>query len=129
MINFLIHFYKKIQKSQETPNERGSEFIPGSVELLCYHFQKIDIRRAESYIISPDWIARKKATINPKNEKDNKCFQWSIIAGLNYNIIKEKELKKLLNFKRVDIDFSSHQKYWENNLIAMFFLYHKTVKK
>ena len=63
--------------------------------------------------MSPDWIASKKATINPKNEKDNKCFQWSIIAGLNYNIIKEKELNKLLNFKRVDTDFSSYQRYRE----------------
>ena len=36
----------------------------------------------------------KGATINPKNEKDNKCFQWSTISGLNYNKIKEKELKK-----------------------------------
>ena len=79
-----------------------------------YELHKIDIIRAESYIVSPDWIASKKATINPKNEKDNKCFQWSIIAGLNYNIIKEKELKKLLKFKRVDIDLSSHQIYWEN---------------
>ena len=51
---------------------------------------KIDIIRAESYIVSPNWIANKKATINPKNEKDNKCFQWSIIAGLNYNNVKEK---------------------------------------
>ena len=32
--------------------------------------------------MSPDWIASKKATRNPKNEKD-KCFQWSIIAELN----------------------------------------------
>ena len=64
-------------------------------------------------MVSPDWIASKKATINPKIEKDNKCFQWAIIAGLNYNIIKEKELKKLLNFKRVDTDFSSQQRYWE----------------
>ena len=64
--------------------------------------------------MSPDWIASKKATINPKNEKDNKCFQWSIIAGLNYNIIKEKELKKLLKFRRIDTDFSSHQRNWEN---------------
>ena len=70
--------------------------------------------RAESYIITPDWIANKKATINPKNEKDNKCFQWSNFAGLNYNIFKEKELKKLLKFKRVDTNFSSHQRYWEN---------------
>ena len=46
--------------------------------------------------------------------KKDKCFQWSIIAGLNYYIIKEKELKKLLKFRRVDTDFSSHQRYWEN---------------
>ena len=84
------------------------------IVLNYYDFQRIDIRRAESYIMPPDWIASKKATINPKNEKDNKCFQWSIIAGLNYNIIKEKELKRFLKFKRVDIDFSSHQRYWEN---------------
>ena len=32
---------------------------------------------------------------------------------INYNI-KEKEFKKLSDFKRVDIDFSSHQRYWEN---------------
>ena len=24
--------------------------------------------------MSLDWIASKKVTINPKNEKDNKCF-------------------------------------------------------
>ena len=80
----------KIQQAMETSNERGSGFTHDSVGLLYYHFQKIDIIRAESYIVSPDWIASKKATINPKNEKDNKCFQWSIISGLNYNKIKEK---------------------------------------
>ena len=78
------------------------------------NFKKIDIRGAESYIVTPDWIASKKATINPKKEKDNKCFQWSIIAGLNYNSIKGKELKKLLKFRRVDTDFSPHQRDWEN---------------
>ena len=97
----------------ETSNERGSGFTHDSVGLLYYHFQRIDIRRGESYIMFPDWIASKKATINPKNEKDNKCFQWSIIAGLNYNKIKEKELKKLLKFRRVDTDFSSYQRDWE----------------
>ena len=83
----------KIQEAMETSNERGSGFTHDNVGLLYYHFQRIDIRRGESYIMSPDWIASKKATINPKNEKDNKCFKWSIIAGLNYNKIKEKELK------------------------------------
>ena len=115
---------QNFQRMQETSNERGSESIPDSVELLEYELHKIDIIRAESYIVSPDWIANKNATINPKNEKDNKFFQWSIIEGLNYNIIKEKGLKKLLKLKRVNTDFSSHQRYWknfeqENNSIAI----------
>ena len=96
--NVISTLIQNFQLLQETSNERGSEFIPDSVELLEYELHKINIIRAESYIPSPDWIASKKATINPKNEKDNKCFQWSIIAGLNYDIIKEKELKKLLQF-------------------------------
>ena len=85
---------QRFQQAQETSNDKGSEFIPESVELLYYYFQKINIRRAESYIKSPDWLANKRATINPKNEKDNKCFQWPTISGLNYNKIKEKDLKK-----------------------------------
>ena len=58
LFNTLLQNFQRIQ---ETSNER-SEFIP-------------DIIRAESYIITPDWIASKKATINPKNEKYNKCFK------------------------------------------------------
>ena len=37
--------------------------------------------------MSPEWIVNKGATINPKNEKDNKCFQWSTTSALNYNKI------------------------------------------
>ena len=59
--------------------------------------------------MSLNWIVNKKPTINPKNEKDNKFFQWSIILGLNYNKIKEKGLKKILKFKRVDTDFSPYK--------------------
>ena len=104
---------QRFQQAQETSNDKGSEFIPESVELLYYYFQIINIRRAESYIMSPEWIVNKKVAINPKNERDNKCFQWSIISGLNYDKIKEKELKKILKFKRVDTDFLSCQRDWE----------------
>ena len=119
---------QRFQNAQETSNERGSEFIPDSVELLEYELHKIDIIRAESYIVSPDWIASKKATINPKNEKDNKCFQWLIISVLNYNKINEKYLKKIEKLKRVDIDLSSHQRNWgkfeqENNSIDLNILF------
>ena len=119
---------ERIQQAIETSNERGSGFTHESVALLYYYFQRIDIRRAESYIISPDWIASKKATINPKNEKDNKCFQWLIISVLNYNKINEKYLKKIEKLKRVDIDLLSHQRDWEkfeqeNNSVALNVLF------
>ena len=45
--------------------------------------------------MSPDWIVSKKTTINSKNEKDNECFKWSIIVGLNYNKIKKKRIEKI----------------------------------
>ena len=71
LFNKLLQHFQLIQ---EISNERGSKFIPDIVELLEYELHKINIIRAESYIVSPDWIASKKTTINPKNEKD-KCFQ------------------------------------------------------
>ena len=63
---------QRFQKAIETSNENGSEFTHESVALLHYYFQKIDIIRAESYIKSPDWLVNKGATINPRNENDNK---------------------------------------------------------
>ena len=63
---------ERFQQAQETSDDK---VIPESAELFYYYFQKINIRRAESYIISPDWLVNKGVTINPKNENDNKCFQ------------------------------------------------------
>ena len=59
LFNTLLQNFQRIQ---ETSSERGSEFITHSVELLEYELHKIDIIRAESYIIAPDWTASKKAT-------------------------------------------------------------------
>ena len=40
-----------------------------------------------TFIESPDWIKNKKCTINPQN-KDNKCFQYSVIICLHHKEIK-----------------------------------------
>ena len=50
----------------KTSNERRSGFTHESARLLYYQFEKIEIRRGGSYTMSLDWIASKKATINPK---------------------------------------------------------------
>ena len=54
LFNALLQNFERIQ---ETSNERGSEFILDIVEILEYELHKIGIIRAESYIITPDWIA------------------------------------------------------------------------
>ena len=59
----------RLQQAMKTSNERGSGFTHDSVGLLYYHVQRIDIRRGEPYIVSPDWIASKKTTINTKPEE------------------------------------------------------------
>ena len=67
------------------------------------------------YIESPEWLLYKRPTINPKNEKDNKCLQFSITSALNYNEIKKKEFEDIFKkLKHEDTDFSSHQRDWKN---------------
>ena len=66
---------------------RGSNYIFNHVKLLEYHFHKISISRGSSYIPTPDQIANKKSTINPKNTKDNRCYLYAIVIALNFNKI------------------------------------------
>ena len=45
---------------------RRSIFIFDQVQLIYYRCHKVNFRCGGSYIDSPDWIKKKKATINPK---------------------------------------------------------------
>ena len=66
---------------------KGSEFVFDYVQLLYFKCHKIDPSRGGSYIDSPNWIKNKKATINPINKKDNKCFQYAVTVASNYEEI------------------------------------------
>ena len=54
---------------------------------MYYNCHKI-IPNCGEYIDSPDRIKNKKATINPINEKDNKCIQYTVAIPLNHKEIK-----------------------------------------
>ena len=84
---------QRFQKAIETSTERGSEFIYENVDLLYHYFHKIDMRKSESCIESPEWIKNKKATINPKNIDDDNCFQYSIPVALNHQNIGKNPQK------------------------------------
>ena len=47
---------------------RGSDFILDSVNLVYCKVHKIDFKREGSYVVCPDWIKKKKAIINLKND-------------------------------------------------------------
>ena len=68
--SLLQNYQKGLEESM-----RGSEFVCDSVDLLYYHLNRISLKRSELYVDSPKWLKDKGATINPKNKKDNKCFQ------------------------------------------------------
>ena len=75
---------------------KGSNFVFESVELIDYKLHRVCLRRGGSYVKSPEWLANKKAAINPKNKNDYECLLWSIISALNYNEIMKKEFENIL---------------------------------
>ena len=60
---------------------KGSQFVFAYVNLLYYKCYKINPSRTLSYIDAPDWIKSQKATKNPINKKDNKCFQYAVTVA------------------------------------------------
>ena len=83
LINSFLNNYQK----EELILRNGSNFVFESVGLLSYHIHKTSLKRGNSYIKSPEWVASKKAIINPKNE-DDKCFKYSIFVALNHKEFK-----------------------------------------
>ena len=84
--------------------KNGSDFVFESVELLSYHIHKTSLKRGKSYIKSPKWVVNKRATINPKNSSDNKCFQYSISVALNRQKIESHpERLSILNLLLMSI--------------------------
>ena len=81
----------------------GSKFNFESVELMDYKLHKVRLKRGGSYIKSPERLVNKRATINPKNKNDDKCFQYALTLALNYSEIRKKELENILKkIKRED---------------------------
>ena len=107
----------------------GNEFIFDSVQLMYYKCNRVYFSLSGSYIDFPDWIKRKKATINPKN-KDDQCFQYAVTVALNHEEIKwnperVSNIKPFINkYKWKGINYLSKLDDWKtfqkNNLTIAF---------
>ena len=63
-----------------------SKFVFNEVVNMDVNFHRLNLMRGSSYLPLPDWLARKKATINPKNS-DLECFKWAVIAAMRWEEI------------------------------------------
>ena len=87
VVKRLINSFLNNYQQEELILRNGSNFVFESVGLLSYHIHKTSLKRGNSYIKSPDWVANKKAIMNPKNVVD-RCFEYSIVVALHHKEIK-----------------------------------------
>ena len=66
----------------------GSNFVFKSVDLMSYYIDKRSLKRGNSYVKSPEWVANKKAIINPKSYTCSACFAYSVVVALNHQNIR-----------------------------------------
>ena len=76
-----------VKTQTENPALSDSEFKIDHIMHLDIDFHQLQLTCGSSYIELPAWIKMKKAVINPKNEEDEECFKWAVIASLHHEEI------------------------------------------
>ena len=83
----------------KTPALLNSRFIFEDVLYMDINIHQLNLMRGSSYLPLPDWLARKKPIINPKNE-DQECFKWAVIPALECQNIEShpERISSLIKF-------------------------------
>ena len=66
-------------------------------------FRRFNLTRGSSYILLPDWLAKKGAIINPKNS-DMECFKWAVIAAMKWKDI-DNHGERISKLRKHEDDF------------------------
>ena len=90
----------------KNPAILNSRFVFDEVLYIDFDVHQLNLTRGSSYLPLPEWLARKKAIINPCNE-DQECFKWAVIAASRWEDIDShpERISKLIRFK-ADLDWS-----------------------
>ena len=70
----------KMETDIENPALLNRRFIFDEALYIDVNFHQLNLTRGSSYLPLPDYIANRKAVINPRND-DEDCFKWSAIAA------------------------------------------------
>ena len=96
---------KEILNNMSMYQKKGSGWYFEEVIYLEIHSVGYKPMRGESYIPLPNFIMRKKALINMEN-KDDKCFLWSILRYLHP---REKHSSRIDDLKKYENDLNFKQ--------------------
>ena len=80
----------------ENPALLNSRFVFDEFLYLDVNFHQLNLMRGSSYLPLPDWLASKKAIVNPHND-DEECFTWSVITVEN---VEMKGPQRVSNFRK-----------------------------
>ena len=88
----------------ENPALLNSRFRFDEALFLDVNFHRLNLMRGSSYLLLPDWLAQKKAIINPQND-DEECFKWAVIAALRWTDIKSHP-ERISNLREFSNDYN-----------------------
>ena len=88
----------------ENPALLNSRFLFEEVLYMDINIHQLNLTRGSSYLPLPDWLANKKAIINPKNA-DQECFKWAVIAASRWEEINNNP-ERISKLKRFEKDFN-----------------------
>ena len=126
IVNAMISHMKQ---QIENPALLDSKFVFDEVLHMDINFHQLNLTRGSSYLPLPDWLARKKAIINPKNS-DQECFKWAVIAAMRWEEIGKnpEQITKLKRFENnfdytgvgFPVSFRTIKRFESQNQISIF---------
>ena len=100
LVDEMINHMKEQIKNPALLNSR---FVFDEVLFTNIDFHQLNLTRGSSYLPLPEWLAKKKTIINPKNE-DEECFKWAVIAASKWEEINTNP-ERISKLKRFEKDF------------------------
>ena len=81
----------------KNPALLNSRFVFDEFLYLDVNFHQLNLTRGSSYLPLPDWLASKKAIVNPHND-DEECFKSSVITAKNEGMKDPQRISNLRKF-------------------------------
>ena len=87
----------------ENPALRDSKFVFDRIIHMDIDVHRLNLTRGSFYIPLPDWLAKKKVIINPKNS-DLECLKWAVIAAMRWEEI-DRDHQRISKLRRYEDNF------------------------